>query len=286
MEYVRDPSKLARVAKTLASHEMETKGYYLSTLGPRVKKLDNVRDRLLVLFTIANKQRRGVGKDNTKLKNAAARFYQGIDQKVRECTGINSQKAHSVFLEWLCDIEGMDQKTANLFLKWLTMFHNDFELGLLDWQSWKPYLHVPLDRWLVRLIGEKYLNVCTENYDKDFLQAKTIPGVRKNEYKRLQEEFAEAALLVQESAIAMDVLWFVGVMYCSYHPLFCHLCWVGEECGNNYEIPDLQRVPTKSKSERREERREEGRQRNALMKEYMKEHPDEVERIRKKHGLA
>lgn len=285
MKYIKEPDKLASVVKILATHEMDTKRYYLSHLSPRVAKIENVRDRLAVLFAVANKQRRGIGKGNEKLTYAVAHFHQGIDQRVKECEGVGPQKAHQIFLEWLCcDIEGMDQKTANLFLKWLAMFHNDFEIGLLDWQSWKPHLHVPLDRWVVRLIGKDYLDVCTTAYEHDFPQDKVIPGFKKTEYIQLQEEIGEVALLAQEPRIAMDVLWFIGNMYCTYHPLLCRACWIGGHCRHCASL-NLQRLPTKPKPEIEKERRKERQEKHQQWKQYMKEHPEEVERVKKKYGL-
>ena len=286
-EYIRDADKLMRIIKTVSLHEAEVKQYYFSHLRPRVANLGNVKDRLVVLFAIANKQRRGIGKGNEKLVNAAVAFYQGVDQKVEICSGLDPKEAHQIYLEWLCDIQGMNQKTANLFLKWLGMFHDDFGLDSLDWQSWEPYLHVPLDMWVMRLIGEGHFDVCTSNYEHDFRKAKgerdyLAPGVKNRKYAQLQSEFAEVASLAQEPRITLDVLWFVGNMYCAYHPLLCSTCWI--EAGDCKKHPtlDLSSLSVSSKSERRKARTRARKQAITKLREM---YPEEWDEIKKKYGL-
>lgn len=290
MKYIKDPHKLARILKTLATHEEEAKRFYHSILSLKLARLETPKDRLVILFIEANSGRRGIGKGNESLRDAAARFYQGIEQNVKECIGIEPQQAHETFLKWLCDIRGMEQKTANLLLKWTTMFNSDFELGLLDWQSWEPHLHVPLDRWVVRLMSKRYLDVCSEDYERDFLEASGGPkysnlNFRKKEYHQLQEELTEVALLSQEPKIVLDILWLVGYLFCDFYPLLCSNCWIGEECLNYESQPNWEQVPTKSKSEHRRERQEKQRRINEQFRAYMKEHPERVEEIKRKYGL-
>jgi len=272
MKYIGDIDRLARIAEALSAHELDTIAYYRSHLAPRLAGTKNVKDRLTILFAIANSQRQGKGKDNKSLINATARFCQGLEQKIEDCKPLEAPEAHEEFLRWLCDIPGMEQKTANLFLKWVVMFDKDFELNSLDWQSWKSYLHVPFDRWVIKLMGKKYLAFCTETYDKDFVSANGNPkyvslGFDKEEYNKLQQELRDA--MSQQPRIILDTLWFVGSFFCAYYPIICENCWIKVECQNRQPAPDWGSVPTKSKEEVKQERtkkyRELQNQKNRLM---------------------
>jgi len=290
MKYIKDPHKLAGALKVLALHEPEVKNFYFSTLSPKLTGLEDAKDKLVTLFVVANSGRRGIGKSKESLINAATHFYQGIEQKIKECRGIEPQEAHEVFLKWLCNIPGMDQKTANLLLKWIVMFDTDFEFGLLDWQTWRPHLHVPLDRWVVRLMGKRHLGACTDDYERIFLETSVNPkyinlSFEKKEYHQLQKELTEVALLSQEPKIVLDVLWFVGHLFCDYHPILCDNCWIRKTCLNYKPPPDWGSIPSKSKSELRRERQEEQRRINQLIRTYMKGHPERVEEIKEKHSL-
>jgi hypothetical protein len=269
MKYVNDCQKLQRIARIVTSKEVETKQYYLSHLQPRLAKVEDTKDRLTKLFVIANKERRSVTPEN--LEKAATQFYQGIDRKIEECKTVGPQQAHEKFLQWLCDIDWMEQKTANLFLKWLAMFQKDLKLNLLDWQSWRPYLHVPLDTWVVRLIGKDYLDVCTEAYEQDFFREgkHRIPSSKATRYEDLQNELAQILSLIKEPRIVLDTLWFVGKMYCDYRPFLCGTCWLlTEECRSR-KSPELDK-PSMSKRERKElERR--------ANKKLIEKYPEEYE---------
>lgn len=263
MKYVKNPSKLTDVVKTLALHKEDAKQYYLAELKPRLLGIAKAEDKLCMLFTIANADRQGTGANNESLRIATATFKKCLGKVLDKCKGMEPGSAHKYFLTYLCDIEGMNQKTANLFLKYLAMLQDEFELTLLDWHSWESYLHVPLDRWVLRLMSKNHLSVCGNNFEEDFQDKRNrqkyiSPLFKEGKYRSLQDDLAEVALLAQEPAITLDILWFVGNKYCNYHPLLCEVCWLREDCCN-CEIIDWGVVSTKLKSEKEKERKEQNK---------------------------
>lgn len=251
MGYIKDSQKLHRITSIIASHLPEVKLYYLSELNPRLAPLTDEKDRLLTLFILANADRQSTGKNNESLKVAAATFRQylseGILDKYEE---LAPHQSHQDFLAHLCDIKGMDQKTANLFLKYVSMFQQGFGLGLIDWKSWIPYLHLPLDLWVLRLLGKDYLNICGDQFEKDFKvnDDYASPGFKTNKYRQLQQELSVEMSTTGQSPIVLDILWFVGNKYCGYHPLMCNLCWLAGECVK-FESLDWNSLSTQSKTE-------------------------------------
>jgi hypothetical protein len=168
----------------------------------------------------------------------------------------------------------MEQKTANLFLKWLAMFQEGLKLGLLDWQSWGPYLHVPLDRWVVRLMSKNYLHICTEAYEQDFFKEgkEQIPNFKMPKYGELQNELAKGLSLTKEPRIVLDTLWFVGKMYCEYRPFLCSTCWLLSERCHSRESPKLDKS-SMSKRERKELERQARKQAEKnLIQKYREEY--------------
>ena len=258
MKYVKDTIKLANVMKSLAEHEVDVKQYFLAELKPRLMTLDNLEDKLSKLFILANADRLGTGKNNENLVKAAATFREYLGQNIiNRLMGVEPRDAHQYLLIYLCDIKGMDQKTANLFLKYVVMFQNEFNLGQIDWHLWELYLHVPLDLWVLRLMGKNYLSVCGSNFENDF-QSKNdydSPSLKTEKYGQLQDDIKQVAASVNLPAIILDSLWFVGSKYCSYHPLLCDICWLGRYCVK-YEIVDWNKVPPSLKSAELEKRKQ------------------------------
>ena len=276
-KYVEDVEKLSQVINILANHEAETRDYYLSHLAQQLGGVGGAKDRLVTLFAIANRQRRGAGPDN--LRQAANMFYWQLDENLAKCHGLQPEVAHNSFLAWLCSIDWVEQKTANLFLKWLAMFQADFDIGLLDWQSWECYLHVPLDRWVLKLLSRGHLAVCTEDYERDLRGGRAAQnlGFGKPGYEGLQKDLAILAPSVQKAPITLDVLWFVGSMYCAYWPLLCRNCWIGEKCAGNSEV-QLGIEPAPARKQLREARKQAEKQ---LIRKYPNEFRQLVEHYRR-----
>jgi len=254
MKYVRYPTKLADIMRSLAKHETDVKQYFLAELKPRITAVNDHQEKLVKLFALANADRLGTGEQNEDLVKATATFREYLSQDIiSKLAPMQPRDAHQHLLGLLCDIKGMDQKTANLFLKLAVISHADLNLGGIDWRSWEPYLHVPLDLWVLRLIGKDYLRACGDNFEADF-QYKgkySSPSLKTDKYTQLQDDIKEVAASVDLFPILLDSLWFVGSHYCSYHPLLCDICWLGEYCAK-YQTVDWNKVPTTLKSAQRQ----------------------------------
>jgi len=231
MEYVKDAAKLAEVTKILALHEASAREFYHSQLSLQVSKENTPLQNLTNIFVVANRARRGTstGRSWTAFES----FSKGVEGIIAKCKGKDPEKAHIEFLKWLCEVKETNQKTANVFLKLVVMFSEDFELDLLDWPTWKSHLHVPLDVWVTRLMGKKYLDVGTEAYNRDFLGS-AVPNLtnQPKKYFQLQSELAEVTSLVGQPRIILDLLWWVGYVFCTYWPFLCDNCWINKQCQN------------------------------------------------------
>lgn len=283
--YIKDTDRLAKVIETLGRHEPEIQQYFLAELTPRILALKNLEEKLVKLFTIANADRQYKGKGNIRLIESVSAFKRGLEQiDISKYNYMNPLDAHHDYLNWLTHcIGGMGQKTANLFIKYMVMFNDELGLGLSAWRSWKPYLHVPLDLWVLRLLGKDYLDTCNESYERDFRKHSEKTGKDEyqslgfgKKYSTLQEDLARVAALTKHATITLDWLWFVGNKYCSYHPLLCDICWLrGENCRKKRDV-DLDSVtltPTAyaKKQAEKELIKKYPEEYKALLKEYMSE---------------
>jgi len=66
--YLREPEKWCQVVQILDSHQLEVREHYLCHLKPRMSLGGDSRERLTELSAIANHQRRGVDRENQKVK--------------------------------------------------------------------------------------------------------------------------------------------------------------------------------------------------------------------------
>ena len=228
--YITDVQRLARVIKILGSHYQEAKDFYFSPIKLQITALDTEIEKLTCLFVAANRERRGFSEQS--LGKATHAFSTNVKQKLEEIKDKKPSEAHFDFLLWLCDIPHTGQKTANLFLMWVVMFAKELKLESLDWVSWTKYLHVPLDRWIVRILW-KNLGVATPLFEKHFSPQGTVPGIdiqRNHKYLRLQVELDEVASSINQPKIILDELWLVGHVFDIYRPFLCNHCWIKDEC--------------------------------------------------------
>lgn len=233
MKYIKDVPKLVEVARTLASHLDDAKSFYFAQLNLQIDQDNDVLVNLPNLFAIANREQRGFSTEN--LLGAYNSFGDGLEEILNDIEELDAEKAHLSFLRWLCSgkIPRTNQKTANLFLKWVIMFNDAFDFSAIrDW-SWKPYLHVPLDIWVTRLLGKEYLDIGTEDYNHDFSPT-NIPNFTSqfNKYSQLQTELRELTSKVNQPPIVFDELWLIGHLYCTYKNILCDRCWVSQYCVN------------------------------------------------------
>ena len=121
MKYIKDATKLIEVTNILASHMDDAEQFYSVQLSSQISKNDDPLIKIGNLFAIANRERRGSSPE--RLIDAFNTFGNGFDKIIEEIEGLDGEKAHQKLLKWLCgkDVSGTNQKTANLFLKWLVM---------------------------------------------------------------------------------------------------------------------------------------------------------------------
>lgn len=232
IDYIGDIKKLAEAIEVLGSHYEEAKNFYWSTsLTFQINMHDAETEKLKKLFIVANRERRGFSEESLGI--AVSEFSLAIETTIEAAKDKDPRAAHRDFLSWLCSLTNTEQKTANLFLKWVIMFAEELKLKSLDWLSWREYLDVPLDRWVVRLLGE-HLKVGTTLFHKDFLNPKgTIPGALSqgySKYAQLQGELERVAHNTTQPKIVLDELWIVGHVFDIYRPWLCEQCWIRSLC--------------------------------------------------------
>lgn len=152
MKYIADKTILFETLGILQLHEAEVREYFLADLRPRVMLFAQPQERARTLFLITNADRQGA--NATTIKKATAVYWRRGRDEYKRVRNMAPEQAHSQFLAFLCTtIPYMEQKTTNLFLKWVWMFNDVLMLDMAEVVSWGPYLHVPLDRWILRMLG-------------------------------------------------------------------------------------------------------------------------------------
>ncbi len=227
--YIEDSEKLKRVFRILYKHQDLTDNFYLSHLRCQVQ--GSRQNKIVSMFIVANRQRRT---NEAGLETAENMFEEKYDRIISLLNDTPSEEKKEELLGTLCEINGVQQKTANLFLKWVIMFSDKFNLGIKNSEEWLPLLDVPLDRWVIRLLGHGFLDIGTEEFNNHFFnnshQPKPPGYSRGGKYNRLQSEIKAVAESVNIPAIILDGLWMVGNLFCNYKSCLCDYCWLREEC--------------------------------------------------------
>ncbi len=230
--------KLIEVGRILAEKREVCKYFYKDRLLLVINQNNTTQEKIKSIFVIANSERRGFNQIN--LQEAVREFENGFVNKTEEVREVQPFEQHNKFLGWLVNLPYTGQKTANLFLKWVVMFSNDNEFNLnlngVNWQDWAAFLHVPIDRWVLRLLKDK-LRVGNEEFRNTFPQIESpYYGGNRSKYGKLQKDLLEIAQLAEIERIIYDELWFVGFSFCAYSPFFCGQCWLRDYCCNNVGV--------------------------------------------------
>ncbi|MCL0091803.1 hypothetical protein M1N59_00870 [Dehalococcoidales bacterium] len=141
-------------------------------------------------------------------------------------------------------VEGIGQKIATMFLKFLVYYSEDFP-GKDDLIQ---ELLIPFDAHVMKLLFSKVngkdvsrlnlypdeVNQATLHYDFQVEQDKFTVTL-KNELFRLQQNIREdfVSLNIMEPPIILDYLWYVGANYCTHSELSaisCKICFLKGEC--------------------------------------------------------
>jgi hypothetical protein len=229
MEYVANEDRLEEVFWRLSAHDTEVKRDLLESLQPLVTgSVSDVEKQAALLSAAIADRRPGVDKQGEAV-TAFRTYVAGTSVN----TDVQPKESHAAFLDGLCkEIPGVDQETANVFLKYLVELGGDLGLTSTDWRSWMPYLHVPLSSRVLNLMGADYLHVCKSRFERDFRDAyKSYASPSLNyEYGCLQQDIAYVADKVGLPSVTLDTLWFVGSNFCAPGRPGCLDCWLNNIC--------------------------------------------------------
>lgn len=221
--------RLVQALHTLDSHRDEINRFYNSILQLQVQG-DGI-EKLKAAFRASVSERRGASFDRgNEAVQAFGDSIDGIVEQVEATIANDPEKAHRMLFEWAAMLPNIDQKIAAMFIKFLSVYLN-------FWTSMIPFLYVPIDRVVLKILGEK-LQVYTGPWDQS-PSIKNPQGrlyVRGNrmsaQYARFvafQNELGQIAATAGVTRILVDELWFIGYIYCKEYPL-CTQCWVKDVC--------------------------------------------------------
>ena len=221
--------RLVRVLRILHNHQQNIADFYSSILvsqvhGGGIQKLKDA-------FRASVSEHRGASFDrgNEAVQAFDARVAT-IFRQVNALINVDPEEAHRVLFESIVTLPNIDQKIAAMFIKFLVVY--------LDvWPAMLPYLYVPVDRVVLKILGEKL-----QVYVGDWKYSPSVKNpsgklyVRGNnksaQYARFiafQTELAEIAGQAHVHRILVDEAWFIGHIFCNEYPL-CHRCWAEEFC--------------------------------------------------------
>lgn len=236
MPNFQNKERLISVLKELDKHRDEIDTFYHTYLDLQVGN-DNLNQLIRDTFACSVSERRGASIQRghvalVKFEKEMNNLFGTLSREIKD----NPSNAHKHLFEKLCIIENIDQKIAAMFLKFMVVY-------LHQWQEIKPYLFIPIDSTVIKILRDK-LQVYTGSW-------KQSPGV-KNPQKKLyvykgrqecaqyrrhlefQEEYGEICSKANVERILADELWLVGHIFCKVLPL-CNRCWINKWCQSKNE---------------------------------------------------
>lgn len=225
----QNEARLIRALQFLNDHRDKIERFYHAILDVQVQ--GNGIEKLKGTFRASVNERRGASYERgRKAVEAFDDSVADISEKVNIAIATNPEEAHRILFESLVMLPEINQKIAAMFIKFLVVY-----LG--EWTSMMPFLLVPIDRVVLKILGEK-LKV----YKGDWEQSPSVMNpsgklyVRSNRmsahYSRFiafQNEVGEIARRANVARVFVDELWFIGYVFCKEYPL-CGQCWVREVC--------------------------------------------------------
>ena len=227
--YISDKALLGEVLKALSKRESDD--FFKAYLNCQVGQGDSLY--LDVFWTIVN-ERRGMTFDKGKKAVTAFReqeveLFGDIEGKVLE----DPETAHRELFEGLCDIPQVGQKIAATFLKLMVLY-----MG--EWPQLEPYLFVPVDQNVRRMLEERLqignkVPMTARGINGRFYNKNNAPCAEYRRFLAFQAELKEAAQRVGLHRIKVDDLWLVDHIFCKPYPL-CHACWIRPWCRRDKPI--------------------------------------------------
>lgn len=229
MPLFHNQERLINALQILNDSRGHITAFYQSILGLQVRA-DGI-ERLRDAFRASVSERRGASfnRGNAAFQEFDNRINAIVEQ-VNLQINENPEQAHRILFKAVVMLPNIDQKIAAMFIKFLVVY--------LDvWPSMLPFLFVPLDRVVLKILGEK-LQVYIGGWNNS-PSIKNPSGrlyVRGNQmsaqyarFTEFQNEIGEIAQQANVPRILADELWFVGYIFCKEYPL-CQRCWMREIC--------------------------------------------------------
>ena len=222
--------RLIQALEILNNHREEISNFYNSIL--RLQVQTEGIDMLKQAFRASVKyERRGASFNRSReAVQAFDSSITDISQRINAILPQNPREAHRILFEWLVTLPHVNQKIAAMFIKFLCVYLN-------MWPTMIPYLFVPIDRVVLKILAEK-LQVYTGSWNQS--PSVTNPQghlyVRGNrmssqyaKFTTFQNELAQIAQSAGVDRILVDELWLIGNIYCKEYPI-CNLCWIKDNC--------------------------------------------------------
>ena len=150
------------------------------------------------------------------------------------------RKRYELALALINGIEGVGQKIASMYIKFLVYYRENFKSK----PELERELFIPLDAHVIRLLYKGFngvthnrLNLYDDSINQSYLKYeydRENMQLAKNKTVKLQlkirQDFDE--LKIKEPPIILDYLWYAGYMYCNrrFGDIGCKTCFLKDEC--------------------------------------------------------
>lgn len=250
-----DPNRLVRVVKLLLDQKTKMDAYTQHTLFEPYDinirrcipeaRIDDTKRLLDCSFTT---RQGGQTKEAVrKYRAAEKKVYQTLDNVLAILRGSgDAASKYNLSLLMILPIEGVEgigQKIATMFLKFLIYYSDDFP----GKDELLRKLLIPFDAHVMKLLFAKVnrkessrLNLYSDEVNQgalryDFNMQGDRVEISRNRLYTLQEHIRQdfETLKIEEPPIILDHLWYAGAVYCNHSDLCdigCKICFLAQEC--------------------------------------------------------
>lgn len=222
--------RLVGALRILRSHELDLHNYYNSLLKLQANS-NNICLLIKETFKASVSERRGASFNRGK--NAVSEFesaFNNLVKTVESSINNNPEQAHKMLFETLVMLKNVDQKITAMFIKFLAVYKK-------VWPSLLPYLYVPIDRVVIKMLKDKmkvYIgqweqSPSVKNAQGNLYIKNNIKSAQYDRFELFQNELSYIARKANVPRVLIDELWFVGICFCKQYPL-CNQCWIKEFC--------------------------------------------------------
>ena len=155
------------------------------------------------------------------------------------------KKRYEIALSVINGIEGVGQKIASMYIKFLVYYGEGFQ----GKNELERELFIPLDAHVLRLLYRKHdgkennrLNLYDEKVNASYLKyeydTENMTLAENNTVKlqrKIHQDFDD--IKIKEPPIILDHLWYAGYMYCNrrFGDIGCKTCFLKGECNKGQE---------------------------------------------------